>query len=123
MKPRSLATLLTLILALALGASGPLRAFAHGFDGGVVAMVICGDEGTKTVYLDAVGRAVDPAKARFAHSCDACMPSGMAADLPTLPVPPVLARRMALAPEAIQPSTRSTRPTWAGGPPAGDELA
>lgn len=62
MKPRALSMLPTPILALALGASGPLRAFAHGGTTGLTAMVICGEGGARTVHLDDAGYPVEPGR-------------------------------------------------------------
>jgi hypothetical protein len=125
MRPRVLATLLTLILALALGASGPMRAFAHGHQAGLTAMVICGEDGATTVYLDAAGNPVDPHGTCLADSCTDCMTSGptVLGAFVTLPVPPGQARALLpqFGPDRTVP--RWTSPAKARGPPTGEDLA
>jgi hypothetical protein len=117
--------LLTLILALALGASGPVRAFAHGHDAGLTAMVICGEDGATTVYLDAAGSPVDPQGTCLADSCTDCItcaPVALGA-IVALPAPPGHARALALPTDSERLVPRWTSPAKARGPPNGDDLA
>lgn len=125
MKPRALSILPTLILALALGASGPLRAFAHGSAEGLTAMVICDEGGATTVYLDDAGQPVDPVKACLANRCDACIPSdpGDIATHLTTPDPLCHGQGLAAQPEPVRPDMPWTSPAQARRPPAGDDLA
>ena len=124
MKPRILATLLTLVLALALGSSGPVRATAHGHEAGLAAMVICGEDGAKTVYVDATGHPAEPGNV-CTDSCVACLPPGTATllDEPSIPVPEIQVRVLAPGSAAAWPASRQSGPARARGPPTGVDPA
>ena len=125
MRPRVLSTLLTLILALALAASGPLRAFAHGHDDGLTAMVICGEDGATTVYLDAAGRPAAPHETCLADSCTDCTTCApvVLGTVAAIPTPPSHAWTLARATASDRPAPRWTSPAKARGPPNGEDLA
>ncbi len=122
MRPRVLSTLLTLILALALGVGAPLRAVALGSHAGLTAMVICSGDETRTVYLDATGNPVDPAEACPRDHCDACLPSASAdTSAPAaLPAPQDGARALVALPRPDGPDLRRPSLVQARGPPAKD---
>jgi hypothetical protein len=112
MRRRAFATLLTLILAPALGASGPLRAFVHGSAEGLTAMVICSEATAWTVYLYDAGQPVDPVNSCLANPCDACMPSepGDIAVHRVVPVRLGHGRAVAAQPETHRPDMPRTSP-------------
>lgn len=119
-----LRSLLLLILALAIGVGGSARAYAHGRDTGLLEMVICGEEGPRTVYLDAAGNPADPDRTCCSGPCLDCTLAGVV-DLPVpaaLPIPPDRTRMLAAASVPDQPIRRRAGPAMARGPPSREDL-
>lgn len=116
-------SMLILTLALILGAGAALQNAAQAAAGvDLVAMVICGEGGDTTVYVDASGNPVDPAR----HCPDPCAACILAAgyDVPgataILVAPGDMSRRMMRPAQGDLTMGPRAIPALARGPPTGE---
>lgn len=113
--------LLLAVLALALGLAGGARAAMLVHDQGMLAVELCADTGTRTVYVDAEGTPIDAP--RPCQLCPDCLGSQAAGVPPAIPAAHWTARRARrlarLRPQPSRPAPRM-RPEPRGPPSAGD---
>jgi hypothetical protein len=103
--------LIVVLIALAAALAGGPRVHAMGADGSLVAMVICSDDGARTIYLDEDGIPASPASdCADCPVCRALSLPALAAPEHALPIRASRPRHEARSLEALVRTGRSSRP-------------